>query len=737
MSHPSRPDPAAYFLALGLAEVRNIESTNVQPQTLYLGNKGAPPRLAANDRRYQRSAGTMTARYILAVITCHSRRDITLRGLRTLFAQDLPESVRLDAVLVDDGSTDGTADVVAREFPQVRILPGDGRLWWAGAMELGLRYAIAQPTTHHLWLNDDVVLDRDALALLLAEQDVLNQGTGQPAILVGPTREPATGRPSYGGQRRLGAHPLKLAPVAPNGTIQSCDTFQGNVVLVPAEVTRQLAGIPEEMIGVQGMADTDFGLRARAAGIPAGVASRCVGDCVVNRAPPAWRNPRIGIWQRLAELQGPRGIPLRPLLKMMRRHGGRMWWLWTASYWGHAMLQTLRPVWGGGDVCRLATLEGVVAHYRVRQLAGVAAIPGVEMTVHMGPGLSSGWLAESISVEQIPFRVQVGRNWFWPCGKGRRIWTAGTLAALSGQADAVMLGFHVHELSVWIALLKRILSGGPKLLLYGHFRLDPQMDVETGLVARLRRRLRVFLARHGDAVLPYTPAGAVACRHHGIPEDRIHITYNSLDTAAIRAVARTVPAEDREDFCARWGLPAVPVFLVIGRFYAAKRIDWVIEAVRSLGERGKPCNLLLVGDGPDRERLESIAAAFPAIRFLGRIEDEEALAPLFLQASALVLPGSAGLAIAHAFAYGVPVVLCPDGTHGPEFDYLQPEVNGLITTAADRNLLEAALERLLDDPDLATRLSNGARRTADGLNTETGVAAVASALKSAFGESDG
>ena len=57
-------------------------------------------------------------------------------------------------------------------------------------------------------------------------------------------------------------------------------------------------------------------------------------------------------------------------------------------------------------------------------------------------------------------------------------------------------------------------------------------------------------------------------------------------------------------------------YLVLSRLVGYKRIDLAIQAFNQLGER-----LLVLGDGPDRERLQALAG--PTITFLGRRSDEE------------------------------------------------------------------------------------------------------------------
>jgi len=665
-------------------------------------------------------------RRLVAVLTSHNRRAVTLAGLGGLFAQRLPPHVALNAVLVDDGSTDGTAAAIAAAFPTVRILEGDGELWWGGAIARGVAEASRMPADFHLWLNDDVELDPDALATLLACHDAVLVETGQPPIVVGATRDPRTGRPTYGGQRRTGAHPLRLKPVYPDGDARPCDTFQGNVVLVPAEITRRLEGIGPEFVGVQGMADTDFGLRASAAGIALRVAGVAVGACAANPRVPPWRDRGIGLKSRLGALVGPRGYPPAAYLRLMRRHGGKLWWLWMLSAYVRGSMEALLPPPAAPQRCRLAMLEGVVPHYRTPVLAGLARWADVDAKVYLGAGVP-GLTASSVPAGQVPLPTVPVRNRFWPRGRGRRIWTGGTLSTIAGGADAAVMGLHVHDLAVWTMLAVRKLTGHPRLLLSGHFRLDPDPDRVPRPSDRLARWLRVVLARNADAVLPYTRRGAEACRRHGVPDDRIHVAHNSVDVAAIRATAAAVTPDEKAAARSRLDLSEGPLLLSVARLYPAKRVELAVEAVKRLRAAGRDCSLVIVGDGPERPRLERLAGDDAGIRFVGAIVDEPTLATMFTQALALVLPGAVGLGVTHAFAYGVPVVTCRGPAHGPELDYVEPERNGLVTTA-DVLALQAALARLLDEPGLAERLAVGARRSADDLTTDAGIAAIRGAL---------
>lgn len=103
---------------------------------------------------------------VLIIVPVHNRSQITLRFVDCLLAQTYQNYV---LVLVDDGSTDGTAEVVAdRVLPEkLVILRGDGNLWWAGALQLGYEWLRQRGISNDeavLICNDDVDIAPDFLA---------------------------------------------------------------------------------------------------------------------------------------------------------------------------------------------------------------------------------------------------------------------------------------------------------------------------------------------------------------------------------------------------------------------------------------------------------------------------------------------------------------------------------------------------------------------------------------------
>jgi glycosyltransferase involved in cell wall biosynthesis len=144
----------------------------------------------------------------------------------------------------------------------------------------------------------------------------------------------------------------------------------------------------------------------------------------------------------------------------------------------------------------------------------------------------------------------------------------------------------------------------------------------------------------------------------------------------------------------------------VGRLKEQKGVDVLIEAVGELNER-----LLVVGDGPDRSRLASLAASVNAdIQFVGEVPPE-AVEEWLREGAVFVLPSVRGEglpnAVLEAMAVGLPVVVTDMGGTA---DAVRDGQTGFVVEPGDQGELKEHLERVCGDPETRDRMGRNARQ---------------------------
>jgi GT2 family glycosyltransferase len=192
------------------------------------------------------------------VIPVHNRCEFTRACLASLSRQTVSNFA---VIVVDDGSTDGTAEMIRSEFPDTVVLTGDGNLWWTGATNLGVKLALERGAASVMTLNDDT-LPGPAFVETMRSAAAANPGALIGAFAV----EAATGRPVFGGARMnwvtASSQDLLDPPVGGRLGLVEVTHFPGRGLLIPSQVFRRI-GLFDAFHFPHYIADYDFTCRAR------------------------------------------------------------------------------------------------------------------------------------------------------------------------------------------------------------------------------------------------------------------------------------------------------------------------------------------------------------------------------------------------------------------------------------------------------------------------------------------
>lgn len=267
-------------------------------------------------------------------------------------------------------------------------------------------------------------------------------------------------------------------------------------------------------------------------------------------------------------------------------------------------------------------------------------------------------------------------------------WQQGTVRQLLfGRFDAFILEGDVYYLSTWVgAVLARMRRR--RVLFWSH----GWTHKDTGMKLWVRRQFY----RLADGLLLYGTRAKAIGIEAGFAADRLYVMYNSLDFDHQQDCAAAIRPADLAALRVRlFGPEPAPIVIATARLTPKKRFDQLIRALGLINRRGRRVDLLLVGDGPARAELETLARAegVNAV-FVGACYEEAGLAALFACACVTVSPGEVGLTCMHSLGYGVPVITHSDADRQmPEWEAIVPGVTGDLFEPDDVDDLARKIDR--------------------------------------------
>lgn len=294
------------------------------------------------------------------------------------------------------------------------------------------------------------------------------------------------------------------------------------------------------------------------------------------------------------------------------------------------------------------------------------------------------------------------------------------------HAEAAALGFRVHDVPIGKKTLRGLLAVRQLLAQQDFDVINTHSSTDTWLVAlaNTMRRQPVPLVRTRHISAPVSRNRATrwlydqACTALVTTGEKLRrelIDHNGFTRVPIRSVPTGVDpgrfepadvAQSREAL----GLPPLFTIGILATLRSWKGHRFLIEAFATLRAEGRPVQLLLVGDGPQRAALvEQVASAglADAVHFVGH----DPMPERWLRAMDLfVLPSYANEGVSQAMMQsmmtGLPCIATDVGAMG---EVARDGETAVLVTPQDSAGLARAMSRLIDDPALRQRLGRQAR----------------------------
>ncbi len=663
------------------------------------------------------------------------------RGQRVIAALNALVAARpgpdWEVVVVDDGSSDGTADAVAawaqttgapvRLVRQANAGPAAARN--TGAASAGGRNLI--------FMDDDMVASDGFVAghvAALAE----NPGCWIVGRVVLPPRMRGTPFGRYLDELQERFHRGQL-PDRPSPT----DGVTAQSLSLPAEDFRALGGFDEDFTIASGE-DWELGMRARQRGIRILYDPRIVAvheDWAVDLARFCQRQRLYSISDvLLCHKYGnanPRwdlvtaGGPLRFGREPLSRSAKKVAKAALATGAGHRVVDA---------TCRLAstTVPDSNLSSRAYDLASAVAIfEGVREGIRRyGDPIAAGRAAGAV-IHLIDANRSTG--YFDAIARhadpARHPVTIGSIAG-AGPLQVAMEAAGVRTFALGgatrrhypaaLVRLVRLLRAERPAVVHAHC-FDPTLlclvaarltgtrfvftrhhsDHNIRMGKRWHTRVDSWCARHADQVIAVSEATRrVLVDHEGVDDGRITVVHNGMEPL-------TAPSEiERRALRSDLHLSAdLPVCLIMARLHEEKGHRVLFDAIPDVTAAVGPVQWLVVGDGPDRGAIESEVARrrLDGVRILGQRADVAALISVSTVVVQPSLAESFGFAALEASSLGRPVV-ASDAGGLPEV--VVDGVTGLVVPAGDARALAEALCRLLKEPEWAEELGRAGREWA-------------------------
>lgn len=331
----------------------------------------------------------------------------------------------------------------------------------------------------------------------------------------------------------------------------------------------------------------------------------------------------------------------------------------------------------------LDDVEAGGSEVHAHEVASRWAAAGIDVT--MRTSYASGHPAR---VQRAGYRVvrKAGRYAVFPRG------VASELVGRHGRRDGLV--------EIWngVPWLSPVWATGPRIVFLHHLHKNmwPLVLPDNPTLARfgqlVEARLAPPLYRRTSIVTLSESSRRELVEEQGFRPDRVRVVPPGID-------ARFRPGGEKS---------ATPLVVAVSRLMAPKRFDLVIRSALAARQSCPELQLVIVGKGEERERLEALVRSLGAeewVTFAGYLSADE-LVELYQRAWVLTngsLAEGWGMTITEAAACGTPAVVTDIAGHR---DAVHPERSGLL--AADERAFTEQLTAVLTDPGLRDRLSAGA-----------------------------
>jgi L-malate glycosyltransferase len=286
-------------------------------------------------------------------------------------------------------------------------------------------------------------------------------------------------------------------------------------------------------------------------------------------------------------------------------------------------------------------------------------------------------------------------------GKTELLWQP-CLKYLKGS-DLVIVESANKLLINYYLMVARYFSGY-KLAFWGHGR-NLQEDVHS-----FRNKFKYLFLKKCDWWFGYTQGTKDFLMNNGYPENKITVVMNAIDTVSLRNFLAQTSEEDLAKLREELGITHGRTGIYCGALYPEKNFDFILEACHRVKKEVPDFHMIFVGSGVESGKIMKAAEEYKWIHYVGPKFGKEKV-KYFKVSTVQLMPYYVGLGIVDSFALEAPIITTKNPYHGPEIEYLENGINGILTEDAIDDYSKAIIDTLKSEKYLdlieGCKLSSG------------------------------
>ncbi|MFD1316100.1 glycosyltransferase [Namhaeicola litoreus] len=238
-----------------------------------------------------------------------------------------------------------------------------------------------------------------------------------------------------------------------------------------------------------------------------------------------------------------------------------------------------------------------------------------------------------------------------------------------------------YDITAWILIIKNFFKG-KRTYIWNHGFYGKETGIQL-ILKKLQAKLVTGYFLYGN----YAKDLMLGM---GIPQQKLKVVYNSLDYQKQFEVRKTLK---HSAILKNYFNNSDSTLLFIGRLTQIKKLDLLLDALHRLNSIHKPCNLIIIGEGSECEKLRDKSERMGLsnrVWFYGACYDESILGELIYNSDLCVSPGNVGLTAIHSMGYGTPVI-----THD-NFKNQMPEFEVIVKNKTGSFFSENNLQSLVN-----------------------------------------